>query len=263
MFLLKFAENMEKEEYRNIYNLEDSHFYYVSLHSLVLQMINKYGNLKKGGNKILDIGCGTGGLLKKMEKYGDVLGIDNSLEALKLAKKRKVKVEAGSATNLSFPANTFTLVTLIDVLYHKLLKDDIKALQEIYRVLAPGGLLILRVAANKWMKLSHDRFVHARERYEKEELREKLKKAGFIVDRLTFMNLSLYPFAVFSHLKEKLFPGRKATSSIYKALSFINKTLIFLLSCENWLLLKFDLPFGVGLIAVCRKPRKLSISSTI
>jgi ubiquinone/menaquinone biosynthesis C-methylase UbiE len=156
---------MDKAEYENIYRNEESHFYYVSLHKLVLTFLKRY---KHGRNlSILDAGCGTGRLAQLMQRNGSVSAVDASNEAIRFAKMRGIMPLRASVMELPFKNNSFDVVTSIDVIYHKGVTDDRKALQEMYRVLKKGGILIIRVQANPWLSLSHDRHVHGVRRYTK------------------------------------------------------------------------------------------------
>lgn len=243
---------MNISEYKNIFDNEESHFFYVGNHRIVLSLLKQYvGNRR--GIKILDAGCGTGLLAKKLKEFGKVWAVDPSEEAIKFARKRGVNVRKASVTKLLFKDRFFDAVTCIDVIYHKKVNDQ-KALQEIFRVLKPGGLLILRVPANKNLKLAHDTHVHTRERYDKEELRIKLESAGFQIEKLSFVNMLLLPLAFGRHLLERIKGGKHPASSIGKAPSFLNQMLLAGLSWEPFLLRFSNIPFGLGLIAVCRKP---------
>lgn len=243
---------MEIQEYRNIFENEGTHFFYVGNRHLVLSLAARYLAKNKNAVKILDAGCGTGLLAKKMEQFGEVVAVDNSPEAIKFAKKSGVNARLASVNKLPFKDNVFDLVTSVDVIYHKMV-DDKKALAEFFRVLKPGGILILRVPANKWLNLRHDAYVYTRERYGKGELLEKLKIAGFKIEKISFVNLALLPLAAIRYLFERLNPGRKASSGVEKAPSSINAVLTFILSLEALLITKLNLPFGLGLVAVCRK----------
>ena len=245
---------MEIQEYKNIFENEERHFFYVANHNIILSLIKKYLKDSHKKLKILDAGCGTGGLAKKLKKFGEVVGVDISSDALKFAKKRGVNTKKASVTKLPLKTNTFDVVTSVDVIYHKAVKDDIRALKEIYRVLKPGGILILRVPANKWLKLAHDRHVHTRERYDKKELRNKLIKVGFRIEKLSFVNSLLLPVAATQQIWENIFQSESTSSAIGPLPNLINKTLTHLLSIERDILLKINLPFGIGLVAVCRKP---------
>lgn len=241
---------MEIAEYKNIFENEPTHFFYQAIHQLVLQLIKQYS---KGQRQvILDAGCGTGYLSKQMQKLGSVFAIDKSKEAIKFAQKRGIAPTTASLDKLPFKDNFFDIITCIDVIYH-LGVDEQKALSEIYRVLKKGGLLILRVPANKWLKLKFDKNVHTRERYNKDELKVKLKKYGFIIKKISYVNMTLLPLAIAKSFWEKLFPPKEVESSIGKTPKLINFSLLSILIGENLLLKFFNLPFGLGLLAICKK----------
>lgn len=245
---------MEIAEYRNIYENEGTHFFYVGNRNLVLSLAARYLAKNKNTVKILDAGCGTGLLAKKMEQFGEVVAVDNSPEAIKFAKKSGVNAQLASVNKLPFKDNIFDLVASVDVIYHKMV-DDKKALGEFFRVLKPGGVLILRVPANKWLNLAHDKYVHTRQRYNASELKEKLENSGFLVEKISFVNLVLLPMAVARYFWERVNPPEKTESGIERLPSALNSVLTALMSIEIPLLSLFSLPFGLGLLAVVRKPQ--------
>src|SRR3989344_4196549 len=106
---------MEKQEYLNIFQNESSHFFYVGLHDLVINFLDDI--TKK--SRILDAGCGTGGLLSRLKSDGflHAEGIDLFNEAVRLAMKKGVKVRLASVEKLPYGKNLFDAVVCIDVLY--------------------------------------------------------------------------------------------------------------------------------------------------
>lgn len=246
---------MKKAEYKNIFENEETHFYYVSAHNLVISLIKKF--LQTTNNQqpvtILDAGCGTGFLAKKLQKFGNVSAVDISPEAQKLVKLRGVNFKLASVTKLPFRKNYFDLVVSIDVINHKSIKNIDTVLKEFLRVLKPGGILILKVSGNQWLKLSHDQYVNVGERLNKDELKERLENSGFEIIKLSFCFALLLIPAILTHFKEKIIPPQKTASYVTKLPNLINQTLIYLLSLETHILMKTDLPFGLGLIAVCKK----------
>lgn len=242
---------MEISEYKNIYKNEGSHFFYTSLHSLILGLVGRMA--LPASSKILDAGCGTGLLAKKLQPFGDVTGLDYKSEAVGYAKRRGVKVVRGSVTKLPFPKNSFDLVTSIDVIYHKSIREDTRALGEFNRVLTRGGYLLLRVPATRWLHSKHDVHVHTRERYELSDLKHKLIKADFKIIRLTYVNFSLFPLAIAKQMFESLKEG-SPQSGVQKTNGVLNSFLGFLIRIENFFLLRgLNLPVGIGLVAVCQK----------
>ena len=102
----------------------------------VQQLINRYGV----GDKYLDVGCGTGLILRHLPA-GSV-GIDLNPKHLKRAQKYvpKAKVQLGDAEKLEFDDESFSTVICTEVLEHLVNSDS--AVSEIKRVLKSGGIMI-------------------------------------------------------------------------------------------------------------------------
>ena len=245
---------MEVSEYKNIYKNESSHFYYVANHDFFLSRVRDLRTKNRRLLKILDAGCGTGLLAKKLGEFGDVVGVDIDKQAVFYSKKRGVKVKKASVNRLPFASKIFDIVTCMDVLYHKRVNDK-KALSEMYRVLKPGGIFLLRVPANPILFSTHDRFVHGRQRYTKSELLKKLTQAGFKVRKITYVNSVLFFPTLAKVIFEKIKKSHDARSGIKPVPNFINQTIIFLLGIENLLIKRVILPFGIGLFAVAKKQK--------
>lgn len=245
---------MEISEYKNILKIESYHFFYIAHHQLVLNLIKKY--IKKSTLNILDAGCGTGLFSKKLETFGNVTGVDISSYSVKLAKRRRVRVKKASIVKLPFPDSSFDLVVCIDVLYHLKVESDLKALQEFSRVLKPNGILILRVPAYNWLRRSYDKQVHTRERYNLSNLRKKLIKAGFKPKKLSYINSVLFIGALIEFLIEKVVQSNKPASPLIKLPKLLNYLMTLVMLMENNLINYINLPFGLGIISVCKNSNK-------
>lgn len=242
---------MEIAEYQNIANNEAHHFYYVAVHELILSLVE--GQLKDSDSQILDAGCGTGSLAKKLEKFGEVRAVDIHDEAVRYARHRGVKVTQSSIETIPFEPSSFDLVTSVDVIYHKAVNDDVIALKQFYSVLKPGGSLVVRVPAEPSLHSSHDEVVHTARRYTKTELQKKLKAAGFKIEKITYCQSPLF---IPAWVKARLDQGKvhNHNSVIDNQSKWLNELLISILKAENrFIVAGGTLPKGIGLVAVCRK----------
>lgn len=165
----------------------------------------KYLNLlgMKSGEKVLDVGCGTGTFLARVAKtYGvDCTGIDVSKESIAKAKQWLVPClhfQVADAVKLPFEDESFDYVLSFDVLEH--IEDQNKALSEMARVLKRGGwLLIYTINKNQrytwhfWLaKLGvpvGKRAAHNPSLFlDPDWVKEKLGKLGIRIERLEPFN---------------------------------------------------------------------------
>ena len=99
------------------------------------------------GERILDLGCGTGVLIQHLLQIApkiQIIGIDYSAEMLEIAKQKlpeSVELKVGSADNLPFPSNYFDVVVSTSAFHF--FRDPSQALQEAKRVLKPNGRLVI------------------------------------------------------------------------------------------------------------------------
>lgn len=245
---------MEIAEYKNIFENEKTHFYYVGTHNAVIKLLNAYLPKKKN-NEVLDAGCGTGALIKKLQRFGNVWGIDLSSEALKFARKNKLRrIKRGSVENIPFKDSQFDAVVSVDVLYHRQVKDDKRALREFKRVLKPGGILIIKNPAHDWLRGGHDKIIHTKRRYSKSDLEIKLKESGFSIIKLSYVNMFFFPFAVTKRVFESL-SYQKPHSDVAPLHPLLNNFLksVYNLEMEIWT--RATLPFGLSLFAIAKKPK--------
>jgi SAM-dependent methyltransferase len=246
---------MEPEEYDNIARLEDVHWWYVGMRAVAASWLRRWvwpGSAQPGPlpPRLLDAGCGTGGGLRWLSTHARATGLDYSPLALAHARGAAPLARA-SVQALPFADGVFGAVTCFEVLYHRAVADDVAALREFWRVLCPGGWLLLRVPAHDWLRGAHDRQVHTRRRYSRPELRHKLAIAGFEVQRLSYVGMLLVAPAVLRRLVES---GERPRSDVTLPPPLVNTLLYALLRLEARWLARFDLPAGLSLMALARRP---------
>jgi ubiquinone/menaquinone biosynthesis C-methylase UbiE len=135
----------------------------------------------------LDAGCGRGLytriLLERANKVSALDYSENHINALRrrLGNLSQLSLHVGSADNLPFGSQQFDLVVHCEVLEH--IDDDKKVLSEIFRVLQPGGKLIISVPVPP--APFHDS-EHVREGYTLEQISQLLKDSGFEILRYQY-----------------------------------------------------------------------------
>jgi len=221
-------------------------------HELILDLIRRYEPCGKNF-RILDAGCGTGRLGTLLKTFGDVKGIDISSKAISFAKKRGLAATRGSVERIPYKNNAFDVIVSVDVLYHKAVRDDARALSEFHRVLKPGGLVFLRLPAVSWLRRRHDAYVGTGRRYDKRELMQKLRCAGFSVRNVSYIHGILLALALCVYMMEKLFPARTTSSNITSMPPWIHDMMRILLRFERVITRCVELPLGLGLVAVAEK----------
>lgn len=187
-----------KNYYDKKYFLERDH---VDIHMAeAIKIFMKENKLKH----VLDVGCGTGRLVKFLNENGfDAKGCDNQEEAVKYAKRvsTPTKIKKGSATKVPFKTNTFDLVTAISVIEHLKEKQFIKFLKETKRVLRRGGFVFLvtpnyatpfrLLQGGRWFGYSDPTHVTF---FTPKSLAQILKSAGFRKIKFRFKSIYDSPF---------------------------------------------------------------------
>jgi hypothetical protein len=129
--------------------------------------------------------------------------------------------------------------------------DLASACGQSWRVLADGGLLLLRVSAHEWLRGEHDDAFNTGRRYEPGRLAHALAAAGFDVERMTYANTLLGLPVVGLRLAQRwrVVPFSEA---LYRV-PLLNGLMLAALQLEARWLRRWDLPAGLSLFAVARK----------
>jgi ubiquinone/menaquinone biosynthesis C-methylase UbiE len=265
---------MQADDYTDLYDLEENLWWFVGMREITAVLLDPFfsGN---GGRMLLDAGCGTGGMLTWLTRYAHrrVVGIDLSPEALNFCRERGLKnVARASVTDLPFPDSAFDLVTSFDVLGQLGGVDtEVLAMREMYRVLRPGGVAFVRVAAYEWLRSGHDEALGTQRRYFLSDVVEKMGQTGFQVRRATYANSFLLPVAIFRRLILKRIGLAHEGSDVKPLpprLRWLNRVLTRVLTSEAILLKHVNMKLMAGVSAICvaekpsQAPRsKLNIAS--
>lgn len=248
---------MNPEEYQTLRIVEESHWWHRALRTRVLDLL-KRGLNRWGNNRlpaVLDAGCGTGGLIRFLDRqFGSKLrtcGIDRSDLALQLGGK-DFPVAQADVCKLPFSSSLFDYVISLDVLYHSKVEDDVDGLRELCRVTKPGGCLLLNLPAHGWLHSSHDVAVHTIRRYTRGGLAFKLRLAGFEIEAIEYWNSFLFVPATIVRIWRKR--RRSGPSDLHLLPGPINSFFGLVLALERLTSKYVALPIGLSLLVLARKP---------
>ncbi len=252
---------MDQDYEAKYHVLEDRHWWFRARRDLVMSLVNHYS--PKRSSRILEIGCSSGALMRRLaaQGYQSVMGIDVSEQAVAECERRGLgNARLMDAQKLDFPDLSFDTLTASDVLEH--LEDDARALREWHRVLKPGGVVIIFVPAFAGLWSEHDVANHHFRRYELNDLVEKARAAGFVLERRAYWNIALFlPIAVVRRVR-KFLPKRETPgtpdSDLFPPPALLNWLLYNVLRGENAVFRRgWNFPFGVSAMVVGRKATAL------
>jgi SAM-dependent methyltransferase len=199
---------MDRDYELQTHQAEDRHWWYRGRRT-VLERVLEELRLPPHA-RILDAGCGSGRNMVELARHGTVTGVELSDVSVGLARERCVgDVVAGSVLEMPFPSDSFDLAVTLDVIEH--LADDLGALRELRRVVAPGGALLVTVPAYPWLWSGHDVINHHHRRYTRRTLQRVAERAGWQQTRTTYFNSLLLPVAIALRVLDRF--NRKTTES--------------------------------------------------
>lgn len=237
-----------------MYRVEDVHWWYRALRSLIRAAWNTHAQTPSGW--ILDVGCGTGANLAMFNGEAVATGIDYSEAALKRCRQRGLtRIAQADAGALPFASDSFDGVLMMDVLYHRGVSNMAGALAEAERVLSPGGVLLANVPAYQWLYSSHDKAIHTSHRFTRSELVSLFRSAGLEPIRATYWNTVLFPAIALLRLWRRRSAHGASDLAGYTG-NPIARLLQGILALERAAMRFGNLPFGLSIFAVARKPAR-------
>jgi SAM-dependent methyltransferase len=243
---------MEAREYELMRSVEDRMWWYRAVHANVLTLLGRH---MPGHEAILlDAGCGTGGLLRRLAAERPawfLFGLDAAPNALSRAVRGpRARMVAGDVNHIPFSDASFDAIVSVDVLSHRAVEVE-DTLAEFRRCLTPGGVLLLNLPAYGWMKSGHDERVHNVRRFNRPDAVAMVERAGFRVIRATYWNTLLFPLMV---LRRLLSRGSEAESDVREYPPLLDRLFGALTAVERRAVeAGINLPFGGSLLVVAVK----------
>ena len=245
---------MNPAEYEAMFAVEDRHWWYVGVRREVERWLDGLPKPPGARMRVLDAGCGTGGLLANLRTGAWRTGVEISPDGIRLARARgRAPLVQGSVSSLPFADEVFDAVVSIDVLCHAGV-DERQAVAEAARVLKPGGRLLVQVPAFDWLRGEHDAAVWTKRRYRRGEIANLLRATGLSARRSAYRNVLLFPLAVIARLARRGRRSREgARSDVRPVPTPINALLSAVLAFERRI--PVALPFGLSVFVVGEKVR--------
>lgn len=229
-----------------MYRFEDTHWWFVGKRAFVSTVLDR---MDWRDIAILDVGCGTGGMMAPLARWGQVTGLDISSTARAYARRRGLTVRPGSANRLPFADLTFDMVTFFDVLYHKGV-DERVALLEARRVLKSGGYVLITDCAIPWLWGPHDKVMGAKRRYYKHKIEKFIEEAGFTIHRSSYIFFTMFPLFVVARLFAKIMQPKHFVSLPHPV---VNRILIAILKVEAVVFRWVNFPIGSSVLVLGQK----------
>jgi SAM-dependent methyltransferase len=251
VFLLKGAP-LNAIEVQKMAQMETTYWWHVGRNFIIKNLLKSIPH--SSACQIINIGCGTGGSITTLQSFGKVTNYDTSEEAVKFCR------EAGfenshffAGKQLPCDINQFDIAVALDVLEH--IEDDGHALRDWFRVIKPGGSLLVTVPAYQWLWSGHDEALGHYRRYTACQLHRKLNQAGFSVERRSYAITFCFPLILGYRLLNSLRKSDHAPTASYVILPRpFNFLLVAMLRLEGQVLRFINFPIGTSVVIIARKP---------
>lgn len=202
-----FAENpsaheggFKSEYFAKLAGFEETNFWFRGRNRLIQWALQKYFPQTEN---FFEIGCGTGFVLKSLRKSSPHLRLSGSeifSDGLVFAQSRLPGLELYQMDARQIPfSQEFDVIAAFDVLEH--IVEDETVLEQMFQALRPGGGILLTVPQHQFLWSAIDEHSMHQRRYRRIDLRSKVERAGFRIERTTSFISLLLPFMLASRMK--------------------------------------------------------------
>ena len=239
---------MEPDTYQLMRQVEDEHWWFVARRNIIGALLDRL-NLPAHA-EILEVGCGTGGNIALLKRFGAVACVELDNTAAQMARDRNLAPVLYGKLPDELPefSRQFDLVTLFDVIEH--VKEDGASLRALSSMLNSGGRIVITVPAFNFLWSQHDDENHHQRRYRRRDLVGLARQCGLSLDYISYFNFWLFPSVAGVRLIRKVIPYRESWQDMRKPNEAVNRVLQSVFSSERYVVGRMSLPFGISLMAV-------------
>jgi ubiquinone/menaquinone biosynthesis C-methylase UbiE len=253
---------MQHDYYKEYYDLERQHWWFVAREKIISNYLKKIIDdkiLKQENLKILNVGCGPGRSSQYLSSFGEVTSIEYDKDCCEFASERTgLQIINGSITELPFQDEMFDLVCAFDVIEH--VENDQLAVSEMKRVAKKEGVIFITVPTFMSLWSHHDVINHHFRRYKLSQIEKlfEIQKNGNEIFS-SYFNFFLFPgiylIRIISNILKfgKKRPGSGSDFETFKP-GFLNNLLFNVMYFESkFINNNIKLPFGVSLLYTWKK----------
>ena len=212
--------------------------------------------LPAGRGVVMEIGCSSGFFIRDLCRAlpnATVIGADVvKVPLLNLARTLPgVPLIRFDLLQCPLPDACVDVLVMLNVLEH--IEDDVRALQCAFKLLRPGGVLVLEIPAGAYLYDAYDAQLCHFRRYSAGEVRGKLAAAGFRVKRQSHLGFLLFPLFAAVKLMNKWRGGARVVVKQQVATTSRSLLVAWAMRAEMWLARYVSLPFGIRVLATAKK----------
>ncbi len=247
---------MRDDLYDVMATVEDRFWWFVAKRRIVRNLIHRYGpdtQTHDQGSKpvLLDIGCGTGGLLRDMAQEYEVRGLDSAEAARKVCLDRGFEVQScWLPDDIPVDEGSFDVCVMSDVLEH--VEQDADSVEAAASRLKSGGILVCTVPAHMWLWTKRDEAHHHFRRYNRKRYEGIFADAGLEPVVVSWYMSHLLPIMIVQRVVVRVL-GDKGNDDLTVPAAPVNWVLKKIFASERFWIGRFPMPFGASLISVHRR----------
>lgn len=237
---------MEPDVFLKMGRVEQRHWWFCARRKILADQIQRLA--LPDNAHLLEVGCGTGGNLSMLSRFGKVVAVEpDNAARLRAHQQSGQEILSGFLPDrLPQAAYGADLAVALDVIEH--VDDDRAAVAAISQCLKPGGRFLATVPAYQWMWSGHDVAHHHKRRYRRPGFTQLFVDAGLTIRKSTYFNSFLFPPIAAARLLGLAVDGEAVPSAP------LNGVLQAIFATERLLLRRGSLPFGVSILVIAERP---------